>query len=557
MNSLPHPAADYRSRPWLGQYAEGDPADIQPTYANMLDAWQAARAAHPDLPVVQYFDHDITTSELDALSDAFASGLLDAGISTGDRVAIYLQNVPQYAIALLGIWKSGAIGVSVNPMNRQRELGTLLNDSGAKAIICLQSLYPIVADVLEQVPSELVITTSELRYQSENDPRIFAASTDLRPADGLDMEELIAAYDGQRPPPIVLASADPAVLTYTSGTTGIPKGAINTHGNLAFNVAQTQAWTEHYEDEAILAIAPFFHVTGLVVHLAIALAKPARLCMTFRFHPVVAAEQIAQKRLTMTVAPITAFIAMMNAAEVRPEQLASMRTISSGGAPVAPQTIIRFQERFGHQIKVGYGLTETSSTSHTAPRDQPSRVDAETGAVSVGVPVFNTFCVIVDEQDAPLAPREVGEILIAGPQVVPEYWQKVQESAASFVDGFLRSGDVGFMDSEGWFYVVDRKKDMISASGYKIWPREVEDVLYSHPAVREAAVVGIPDEYRGETVKAVISLADGASTTEQEIIEFCKGQMATYKYPRVVQIVDEVPKNASGKILRRELREQR
>lgn len=550
------PENNYRSRAWLSQYADGDPADIEPEFATMLDAWQAARQDNPDLAVLQYFDRDITMHELDGLSDAFAAGLLDAGVVAGDRVALYLQNVPQYAIALLAIWKCGAVAASVNPMNRQRELKTLLNDCGAKAIVCLQSLYPIVSDVLAEVPTELIITTSELRYQTENDPRIFAASTDVRPVDGLDMEELIAAHEGRRSPSVTLTSNDPAVLTYTSGTTGVPKGAINTHGNLAFNAAQTEAWTEQYDDQAILAIAPFFHVTGLVVHLAIALAIPARLCMTFRFHPVVAAEQIDQKRLTTTVAPITAFIAMMNTPDVHAEQLASMRTISSGGAPVAPQTIVRFQERFGHQIKVGYGLTETSSTSHTAPRDKPSRVDIDSGSVSVGVPVFNTFCVVVDESGGPVAPREVGEILIAGPQVVPAYWSRPEETDAAFVDGFLRTGDVGFMDSEGWFYVVDRKKDMISASGYKVWPREVEDVLYSHPAVREAAVVGIPDDYRGETVKAVISLNEGASVTPEEIIDFCKSQMATYKYPRVVQIIDEVPKNASGKILRRELRDR-
>ena len=408
--------------------------------------------------------------------------------------------------------------------------------------------------MLPNTPTQIVITTSELRYQTENDPRVFADSVDEEIPETVDLEELIDEHRGQQPAAVHYLAEDAAVLTYTSGTTGIPKGAINTHGNLAFNTEQTRVWSQSADDDSMLAIAPFFHITGLVVHLLHSLVMPIRLVMTYRFTPSVAADQIQKKQITQTVAPITAYIALLNSLDVTREHLASIRRISSGGAPVPPRVIDDIEKKFGHYVRIGYGLTETTSTTHTCPRDSRAPIDEATGAISVGVPVFNTFSRVVDDEGNPVPVGEIGEIEISGPQVISAYWGKPKESEESIPGGVLKTGDVGFMDEKGWFYLVDRKKDMISASGYKVWPREVEDVLYSHPAVREAAVVGVPDDYRGETVKAVVSLMDGSEVTTEKIVEFCKSQMAKYKYPRIVEIVDELPKNAAGKILRRELR---
>jgi len=257
---------------------------------------------------------------------------------------------------------------------------------------------------------------------------------------------------------------------------------------------------------------------------------------------------------TFTVGAITAFIALMNDPSWDGRDLSSLTKVYSGGAPIAPATIERFQREAGAYIHNIYGLTETTSPSHGVPMGAQAPVDPSSGALSVGVPIFNTVVQVVDEDGKEVPPGEYGEFVTSGPQVVAGYWNKPEETEHALPGRHLHTGDIGFMDEQGWFYVVDRKKDMIIASGYKVWPREVESVLYQHPAVREAAVVGIPDEYRGETVKAFVSLRPGESASESDLISFCKERMAAYKYPRSIEFVDELPKTVTGKILHRELR---
>jgi len=307
-------------------------------------------------------------------------------------------------------------------------------------------------------------------------------------------------------------------------------------------------------DDSVLGVAPLFHITGLIGHVGIALLATCPLVINHRFAPGVVVDAIREHRPTFTVGAITVFISLSGMEGVTKQDWSSFRVIYSGGAPIAPVVTDRFMEKTGLYIHNIYGLTETNSPSHAVPLGRKAPVDPNSGALSVGVPVFNTVVRIIDEQGKELPVGEVGEFVTSGPQVIPGYWNKPEATAEDLPDGELRTGDVGFMDEDGWFYLVDRKKDMIIAAGYKVWPREVEDVLYGHPAVREAAVVGVPDEYRGETVKAYVSLRPGATVTEQEMIEFCKQQMAAYKYPRSIQFVDDLPKTATGKILRRELR---
>lgn len=555
----------YDERPWLAQYGEGQPHDIEVAHDSALAMFAATVRRTPDALAIAYLDGELTYAQVDAMSDALAVALRDGGaasggdpatgVQAGDRVALYLQNVPQFVIGLLAAWKAGCIAVSINPMLKHKELTTLLTDSGAAALICLQSLHRDIAEAV--VPStdvRLVVTTSELEFQTRDDERLLGGSVRIDRPGTLDLQALLAAYEGQRPDPVQLGLDDVAFLTYTSGTTGPPKGAMNTHRNVVFNSQVYQRWCDLGPGDVVLAVAPLFHITGLIAHVGIAMLTGAPLVLMHRFDPIACSELVEERGAVFTVGSITVFIAMMNAPGIQPERLRTLTKILSGGAPIPPSTVKAFQTMFGTYIHNVYGLTETTSPSHGVPFGGDAPVDPTSGALSVGVPVFNTVVRVVGEDGQDLPPGEVGEIVTSGPQVVPGYWNKPEETAHALGGGRLRTGDVGYMTPEGWFTIVDRKKDQINAGGYKVWPREVEDVLYEHDAVREAAVVGIPDEYRGETVKAFVSLKPGRTATPEELIAFCKERMAAYKYPRQVEVREELPKTATGKLLRRELR---
>jgi long-chain acyl-CoA synthetase len=545
----------YDEKPWLAGYAAGQPSEISAEFGDALTMFRATVARAPDTDAIRYFDGRLSFRELDELSDAFAVGLLDAGLAPGDRVALYLQNVPQFVVGLIGTWKAGGIAVSVSPMNREKEVSLLLRDSGAVALVCLEGLYEeVAAKALGGSDVRVVVTTSELEYQTRTDERVFKGVEKITSAGTIDMSGMIERFRGRTPPPVTFGPADIAFLTYTSGTTGPPKGAMNTHGNVVFNAQTYREWAGIGSDDVILGVAPLFHVTGLIGHVALSLLTGTPLVLAYRFEPATMVDAIKEHRAIFTVGSITVFIALMNAPNVSRDALSSLATIFSGGAPIPPSTVRAYQEASGHYIHNIYGLTETTSPSHAVPRGAQSPVDKASGALSIGVPVYNTMSRIVDDDGNDLPAGDVGEITIEGPQVVPGYWNKPEETAKAFSGGALRTGDVGFMDDRGWFYIVDRKKDQINVGGYKVWPREVEDVLYEHPAVREAAVVGAPDEYRGETVVAFVSLRGGHAVEPAELVAFCKERMAAYKYPRRVTLLDEVPKTPSGKMLRRELR---
>jgi long-chain acyl-CoA synthetase len=546
----------YDQRPWLALYDPKIPPEIDREYGSVLEMFDAALARAPELPVIKYFDGAITMSELDELAGAFAVALVERGFVAGDRLALFLQNVPQFVIAALAAWKTRGIVVPVNPMYRERELGEVLADSGAKAVVCLDSLHPVVAAGREHTAVEHVITTSELEYQTRNDTRALPSAERSRPGEALDMAELIAQHRGRRVTPARPGPDEVAMLPYTSGTTGPPKGSMNTHGNVVFNAQVYRDWMPVRDGDAVYGAAPLFHITGLIGHIAVALLVPAPLVLTYRFEPTVAAEAITEHRVTFTIGSITVFIAWANAPGVTAGQLAGMRSVYSGGAPIPAAALRAFQEKFGHYIHNGYGLTETNSPSHAVPFTREAPVDPSSGAVAVGVPVPNTMVRIVGENDEDLPAGEVGEIVTEGPQVALGYWNKPAETEHAMPGGRFHTGDVGFMDEAGWFYIVDRKKDQINAAGYKVWPREVEDVLYEHPAVRESAVVGAVDPYRGETVKAFVSLKPEATVTTDELTDFCKQRLAAYKYPRIVEVREELPKTVTGKILRRQLRDE-
>jgi long-chain acyl-CoA synthetase len=546
------PSAD---KPWLALYDEGKPASIQLEHNNALDMFKASVERAPDSPLIHYMDSTLSVTDVDRLSDGLAIGLLENGVEAGDRVAIYLQNIPQFVIGMIAIWKAGAIMVSINPMYRGREVTGLLNDSAAVATICLESLYgDVIAPVRDATSLRLVITTSELDFQNVPHPDLFAGVTRRRHEGTLDFLELARAHQGAKPPPVTLDLDSVAFLTYTSGTTGPSKGAMNTHRNVVFTAQAYRDWIEITPEDVVLGVAPLFHITGLIGHMALCLLTPAPLVLGYRFDGPVILELLEKYRVTFTIGSITVFVALMNEPSVADRDVSSLTKVYTGGQAVPPSVVNAFEQAVGAYIHVAYGLTESTSPSHFVPLRGRSPVDPESGALAVGVPIFDTVATILDENDQEVKPGVVGEICLAGPQIVPGYWQKPEETAHAFRDGWFHTGDVGVMDDAGWFYVVDRKKDLINASGFKVWPREVEDVLYMHPAVREAAVVGAPDEYRGETVKAFVSLKAGQTVTAEELQTFCKSQMAAYKYPRTVEFLDELPKTVTGKILRRELR---
>jgi long-chain acyl-CoA synthetase len=549
----------YTDRPWLSLYGEGQPADITPEHETLLDVFRASLAAAPDTVAIRYFDGVLTLADLDRASDALAVALAEGGFAPGDRVGVYVQNDPAFVIGLLGAWKAGGAAVAINPMNKARELTYLLSDSGATALLCLEQLYESVArDVVASGDTKVqtVVTCSPLDHQSRDDARVLGDVVRARQEGTLDLAELLETHAGRTPEPAALSGDDVAILTYTSGTTGQPKGAMNTHATMVFNACTYREWMRLTPDDVVLGVAPLFHITGLIGHVALALLLPCPLVLAHRFQPGVVLDAIREHRPTFTVGAITVFISLSGVEGVSREDFSSLRTIYSGGAPIAPAVTDAFEEKTGRYIHNIYGLTETNSPSHAVPMGVKAPVDPNSGALSVGVPVYNTVVRILGEDGQELPPGEVGEIATSGPQVVPGYWGRPEATAESIPGGELRTGDVGFMDEQGWFYLVDRKKDMINAAGYKVWPREVEDVLYGHPAVREAAVVGVADPYRGETVKAFVSLKPGSSATPEEIVAWAKERMAAYKYPRSVELVDELPKTTTGKILRRELRDQ-
>jgi long-chain acyl-CoA synthetase len=431
-------------------------------------------------------------------------------------------------------------------------------------LVTLEDLYQNVAKhVTARTEVRQVITTSALEYQTRNDRRVLGGLTWHRADNTEDMASLIRQFRGRRPRDPGLGLDDVAFLTYTSGTTGPPKGAMTTHRNIVFNAQTYRNWIGISRADVILGVAPLFHITGSIGHVALTLLTGATLVLTYRFDPTVALEVIRDEQVTFTVGSITVFIALMNAPTADSAALATMTKIYSGGAPIPPSTVTTFEKMFGQYIHNIYGLTETTSPSHATPMHARAPVDPASGALSVGVPVYNTIVRILDDEGRELPPGQVGELVTEGPQIVAGYWNKPDETARALPGGVLHTGDVGYMDEDGWFYIVDRKKDQINAGGYKVWPREVEDVLYEHPAVREAAVVGVPDPYRGETVKAYVSIKPGhghgyEGTLEglpDELIVHCKERLAAYKYPRQIEILAELPKTATGKILRRELRD--
>ncbi|KUJ67251.1 acyl-CoA synthetase [Streptomyces albus subsp. albus] len=542
----------YHDQPWLAQLNEAQRGPVRQR-PSVLHAFRDAVAAVPHRTAVAYFDGRLDYAELDALSDALAGHLAAHGFRPGDRLAVMLQNTPHFVLALLGAWKAGGAVVPINPMYKAGELAHVLRDSEAAALVCGDRAWLDYArEAAAGTPVRLALTARDRDFQTRDDPRVLRPGPATPPEGAADL--LTAARSGTRPPAGEPTADQIALISYTSGTSGTPKGATNTHGNLSYNAERQRVGHALPEGSTYFALAPLFHITGMVCELSTCFTAAGTLALAYRFEAGVVLDAFAEHRPAYTVGPSTAFMALMAHPEVSRDHFASFRMISSGGAPLPPALVERFRTRLGPYIHNGYGLTECSAPCASVPPGVEAPVDPVSGTLAVGVPGPETVVRILDEDGAEVPFGEPGEIAVRGPMVVPGYWRRPEDTAATMPGGELRTGDIGFMDAGGWLYVVDRKKDMINASGFKVWPREVEDVLYTHPAVREAAVVGVPDAYRGETVKAYVSLRPDARATGEELIGYCRDRLAAYKYPRAVDILPELPKTSSGKILRRELR---
>jgi long-chain acyl-CoA synthetase len=540
-----------RSKPWLQYYSHSAKA-WRPRFGDMLSAFRAAvEAKHGG---IRYFGAFLPWEEIDQASDRLAVWATAQGVVPGDRISIILQNVPSFVIASVAAWKLGAIPTPGNPMYKAAELTRIFADSTPALVICHDEHAVEIDQALAasglQSPVRTVAATDHARSP---DPRVLPAPS-TRTARSLWP---ILQEGSAKPSRLDLAAEDLALLLYTSGTTGIPKGAMLRHESIARNGQHTGDWCGVGAGARVLGIAPLFHITGFVCHLSLAIVEQCDLILHYRFEASMVLDVIRRERPTYSIGAITAFNALASSPGSTKEDFACFEQVYSGGAPIAPALQNSIHEKLGIRINNCYGMTETAAPTHFTPLGLNAPVDPTSGALSIGVPGYGTDVKVMGDDGRELAVGEVGELWMKGQQIMVGYWRKPDDTAAALVDGWMRSGDVGFMDRDGWFYLVDRKKDMINASGFKVWPREVEDALYAHPAVREAAAVGEPDAYRGETVVAYVSLRPGTQAQSAELIAHCRSLLASYKCPREVRVLDELPKTVTGKIQRNVLREYR
>lgn len=541
-------------------------AQVGTTHESVLAAFQAAVAAGPKLPAIHYFDTTMSWQDVDRASDAVAALLAARGFSAGDRLALCVQNNPAFVIGLLATWKARGTVALISPMSKRSEFALAVEDLDPTALLCLDDVYEEVArHVLgtrsARVP--IVVTVSPLDFQTRDDLRIFDGCRRRDPADTIDLARVVEARTAREADSradrqlgaVRIPPNDVAVIAPTSGTTGAPKGAMLTHRNLLVSGEVYRDWSGLVAGEPVLAMSPLFHVTGLVGAVILAMVTRSPIVLTHRFGPTVIADAIEERRPAFGIAAITAYKALAAEPTITAARLAPLRIRFSGGLPIDPDVVDELDERLGGYIHNAYGQTETASPSHLVPYGRCAPADPDTGVLSVGIPVPGTTVAVVDEAGLPVPPGAFGEIMTSGPQVMAGYWRRPDATADALGRGMFATGDIGFVDDDGWLYVVDRSSDVINAAGYKIWPYEVEQVLSAHPAVEEVAVVDIADEYRGQSARAYVALRDGEVATAAELIEYCRARMAAYKYPREVEIVDALPRTATGKILRRRLRE--
>ncbi|KUO72224.1 MAG: long-chain fatty acid--CoA ligase [Desulfosporosinus sp. BRH_c37] len=529
---------------WMKSYPANVRYHLDYPYKTLGQMLDEAVDKMPDRLAMIFGGQTVTYRQFGDQVKRFAGALADIGVVRGDRVGLMGPNCPQWEIAFYALLKLGAIVVQTNPMYIEREIAHQMNDSGATTIIVLEMMYPRVKNILEQTSLQRVV--------------VFNFMAPVQPAQGLYSYDELIKHEPVYPEVAINPVEDLAVLQYTGGTTGVSKGVMLTHYNLIANTLQVLEWSINmeYGKERILTVLPVFHVYGMTDCLNNAVSIAATQIILPRFDVDQVLETIRVHKPTLFPGAPTMFMALNNhprIAEYR-ESLAAIRVCTSGSAPLPLEVAQKFAEVTQGQgnLVEGYGLSEASPITHCNPLDRP------TLAGSIGLPLPDTDYVIMDletgEREVPVG--EIGELCVRGPQVMKGYWEKHQETAKTLRNGWLYTGDIARMDQDGFCFIIDRKKDLIIAGGFNIYPRDIEEVLYEHPKVKEVVVAGVPDLYRGETVKAYIVLKPNTEASEQEFIVFCKTRMAAYKVPRYVEFRDELPRTIVGKVLRRQLVEE-
>jgi long-chain acyl-CoA synthetase len=491
--------------------------------ANLSSLLERAVAAHPDKPAIRMDDLVLTYTQLHDAAGRMSTLLASAGVQPGDRVGIMLPNVPAFPIAFYGALAAGAIVVPMNPLLKSREVGYYLSDSGAKVVLAWHAAAGEAAKGAADAGAQAITVAT---------PDLADLLAELTPA----------AVRSDR------SGEDDAVILYTSGTTGKPKGAELTHAGLTRNAELTaQTILQNHPDDVVMGCLPLFHVFGLTCGLNATVAAASTLTLLPRFDGAKALDIIARDAVTIFEGVPTMYAAMLHLPDADPAQAATLRVCVSGGASLPVEILRGFEEKFGCMILEGYGLSETSPVaSFNLP-------DRERKPGSIGVPIEGVQMRLIDDAGQTVPAGEIGEIAIRGHNVMKGYWGKPEATAEAIKDGWFRTGDMARVDEDGYYYIVDRKKDLIIRGGYNVYPREIEEVMHEHPAVAEVAVIGIPHPDLGEEVGAAVALKPGASATPDELRAFVKDKVAAYKYPRQVWLVDALPKGPTGKILRREV----
>jgi long-chain acyl-CoA synthetase len=541
------------NKPWLSNWPADVPKSIEYPQVPLFEILRTTAQRHPEKTAISYFENEISYSELDSLSDKFAVALSKLGVRKADKVALFLPNVPQFIIAYFGVLKVGAATTSISPLHKEREVEYQLSDSEAETLVVLDSLYPIVEKVAEKTKVKQIIVTSLMEYASKT-----AASpspTQQKPNTFL-FQQLLSETTAKPPKLKITPTEDLAALQYTGGTTGTAKGAMLTHANLVANTKMFAAWIKgETGKETFLTALPLFHIYGMTTSMNVPISLAAKMVLLPRFDPAIALQTIQKYGVTVFCGVPTMYAILLANPELAKFDLTSIRICISGASPLPPQVQKKFMEITGGFLAEGYGLTEASPVTHCTPVDKTMKT-VRIG--SIGLPLPDTDAKIFDLETGkkPLPPNETGELAVKGPQVMKGYWKRPEETANVLRNGWLYTGDIGKMDENGYFYITDRKKDLIKYKDYSVYPREIEDVLYEHPAVKLCAVVGKPDAMAGESPKAFIVLKENAKATEIEFMEFVKEKVAPYKMIREVEFRKELPISSAGKVLRRMLQEE-
>lgn len=548
--------------PWFSSYDKGVPHDIVIPEGGLQNILDTAAETYGQREAIVFQNTHISYRELKELAEKLAASLRRRGVRPGDRVSIMLPNLPQTFIAFWGVMKAGAVAVMTNPLYMESELTHQIKDSSAKHLITLDIFWPKIAALREQLELDVCYVTrvrDALKF-----PLSWLQPFSARrqgtwvpvPFDGKEVVAWKDLFKTTERLSVEVADAHEtiALLQYTGGTTGLSKGAMLTHANLLANLTQLMAIIQQppEKEHVFLALLPLFHVFGLTITLLLPARMAARVVPMPRYVPADMLEAFKKYQFTAFIGAPSVYISLLQQKNLAQYDLHHIIFCISGSAPMPVEWLKKFEEVTGTPITEGFGLTEASPVTHANP------VFGKQKPGSIGVPVPGTLARIVDTEDGErvLAHNEIGELVIKGPQVMKGYWNRPEETARTIRDGWLYTGDIAYMDEEGYFYIVDRKKDLIIVGGYNVYPREIDEVLHTHPKIREAVTVGVNHRSRGETVKAYIVPEEGANLTVPEVVAFCRQKLASFKVPRLIEFREELPKTMVGKVLRRILREE-